>query len=157
MYAALDTQTGEVLGTTTPRHTSQEFVALLSDLVARQPEGQEIHIICDNLSAHKTNRVADFLDEHPNVELHFTPTYSSWLDQVELWFSKIERDLTYPRVFTPVGDLARRIMTYIRKYNDDPAPSNGSTLIQHAVSAPLNHHLLRATRSGTVIHRRSEA
>ena len=122
LYAALDTQTGEVLGKTTARHTSQEFVAFLADLVARQAEGQEIHIICDNLSAHKTRRVADFLEEHPNVELHFTPTYSSWLNQVELWFSKIERDLIYRGVFTSVNDLARRIMTYIRKYNEDHRP-----------------------------------
>lgn len=122
LYAALDTQTGEVLGKTTDRHTSQEFVAFLSDIVVKQPEGQEIHIICDNLSAHKTKRVQSFLEEHPNVEMHFTPTYSSWLNQVELWFSKIERDLIYRGVFTSVTQLARNIMTYIRKYNEDPKP-----------------------------------
>ena len=122
LYAALDTQTGEVQGKTTARHTSQEFVAFLTDIVVRQPEDREIHIILDNLSAHKTRRVQDFLDAHPNVTLHFTPTYSSWLNQVELWFSKIERDLIYRGVFTSVKDLSRRIMTYIRHYNDDPRP-----------------------------------
>ena len=120
LYAALDTQTGEVVGKTTARHTSQEFVAFLTDIVVRQPEDREIHIILDNLSAHKTQRVQAFLDAHPNVTLHFTPTYSSWLNQVELWFSKIERDLIHRGVFTSVNDLARRIMTYIRRYNDDP-------------------------------------
>ena len=120
LYAALDTQTGEVVGKTTARHTSQEFVAFLTDIVVRQPEDLEIHIILDNLSAHKTQRVQAFLDAHPNVTLHFTPTYSSWLNQVELWFSKIERDLIHRGVFTSVNDLARRIMTYIRRYNDDP-------------------------------------
>jgi transposase len=122
LYAALDTQTGEVQGKTTARHTTQEFVAFLTDIVVRYPDDQEIHIILDNLSAHKTQRVQDFLALHPNVELHFTPTYSSWLNQVELWFSKIERDLIYRGVFTSVKDLSRRIMTYIRKYNDDPSP-----------------------------------
>lgn len=122
LYAALDTQTGEVQGKTTARHTSQEFVAFLTDIVVRQPEDREIHIILDNLSAHKTRRVQEFLDAHPNVNLHFTPTYSSWLNQVELWFSKIERDLIYRGVFTSVGDLSRRIMAYIRRYNDDPRP-----------------------------------
>lgn len=122
LYAALDTQTGEVQGKTTARHTTQEFVAFLTDIVVRYPDEQEIHIILDNLSAHKTQRVQDFLALHPNVELHFTPTYSSWLNQVELWFSKIERDLIYRGVFTSVKDLSRRIMTYIRKYNDDPQP-----------------------------------
>ena len=122
LYAALDTQTGEVQGKTTARHTTQEFVAFLTDIVVRYPDDQEIHIILDNLSAHKTQRVQDFLALHPNVELHFTPTYSSWLNQVELWFSKIERDLIYRGVFTSVKDLSRRVMTYIRKYNDDPSP-----------------------------------
>lgn len=122
LYAALDTQTGEVQGKTTARHTTQEFVAFLADVVVRYPDGQEIHIILDNLSAHKTQHVQDFLTNHPNVHLHFTPTYSSWLNQVELWFSKIERDLIYRGVFTSVKDLARRIMTYIRKHNEDPQP-----------------------------------
>jgi transposase len=90
--------------------------------VAKQPAGQQIHIICDNLSAHKTHRVADFLEAHPKVQIHFTPTYSSWLNQIELWFAKIERDLIHRGVFTSVPDLARRIMTFIRKHNEDPTP-----------------------------------
>jgi transposase len=122
LYAALDTQTGEVQGKTTARHTTQEFVAFLTDIVVRYPDEQEIHIILDNLSAHKTPRVQDFLALHPNVNLHFTPTYSSWLNQVELWLSKIERDLIYRDVFTSVKDLSRRIMAYIRKYEEDPKP-----------------------------------
>ena len=64
-------------------------MAFLTDIVVRQPEDRQIHIILDNLSAHKTQRVQEFLDTHPNVTLHFTPTYSSWLNQVELWFSKM--------------------------------------------------------------------
>jgi len=122
LYAALDTRSGEVQGKTTARHTSQEFVAFLTDIVVRQPEDREIHIILDNLSAHKTRRVEEFLEAHPNVSLHFTPTYSSWLNQVELWFSKIERDLIYRGIFKSVKDLSRRIMAYIRLYNEDPQP-----------------------------------
>ena len=79
-------------------------------------------MICDNLSAHKTKRVEEFLAEHPRVHLHYTPTYSSWLNQVELWFSKIERDLIHRGVFTSTKDLARRIMKYIRHYNKDARP-----------------------------------
>ena len=77
LYAAFNTKTGEVLGKTTERHTSEQFVAFLTDLVTNQPTGKEIHVIADNLSAHKTTRVADFLAQHTNVRLHFTPTYSS--------------------------------------------------------------------------------
>jgi len=122
LYAALNTRTGEVLGKTAERHTSQEFVAFLSDLVASQPVGRAIHVILDNLSAHKTRRVEAFLVTHPHVQLHFTPTYSSWLNQVELWFAKIERDLIARGIFTSVRDLARKLMRYIRSYNKDPKP-----------------------------------
>jgi len=120
LYAALNTRTGKVLGKTADRHTSQEFVAFLSDLVASQPVGRDVHVILDNLSAHKTPRVKAFLASHPHLHLHFTPTYSSWLNQVELWFAKIERDLIARGIFTSVGDLARKLRRYIRGYNKDP-------------------------------------
>src|SRR6516165_1704023 len=71
---------------------SAEFVAFLADIVVNQPATQETHVIADNLSAHKTMQVTEFLDRNPTVHLHFTPTYSSWLNQVEVWFAKIERD-----------------------------------------------------------------
>lgn len=122
LYAALETKSGLVIGQTVERHTSQAFVAFLTDLLSRQPTGREIHIICDNLSAHKTQRVEAFLADHPTVHLHFTPTYSSWLNQVELWFAKIERDLIYRGVFTSTRELARRIRTYIAQYNKAAKP-----------------------------------
>src|ERR1700719_4974483 len=120
LYAAFNTQTGEVLGKTADRHTSAEFVAFLTDIVINQPRGKEIHVIADNLSAHKSQAVKDFLAAHPKVHLHFTPTYSSWLNQVELWFGKIERDVIARGVFTSVTDLKRKLMRYIRQYNKAP-------------------------------------
>lgn len=122
LYAAFNTKTGEVLGKTAARHTSAEFVAFLTDLVANQPRGKEIHVIADNLSAHKSIPVKDFLAAHPQVHLHFTPTYASWLNQVELWFGKIERDVIARGVFTSVPDLKRKLMRYIRHYNEQPKP-----------------------------------
>ena len=120
LYAAFNTKTGEVLGKTAARHTAAEFVAFLSDLVANQPRGKEIHVIADNLSAHKSQPVKNFLEAHRKVHLHFTPTYSSWLNQVELWFSKIERDVIARGVFTSLPDLKRKLMRYIRQYNQAP-------------------------------------
>ncbi len=120
LYAAFNTKTGEVLGKTADRHTSAEFVAFLTDIVVNQPKGKEIHVIADNLSAHKTRHVDAFLAAHGNVHLHFTPTYSSWLNQVELWFAKIERDVIARGVFTSVPDLKRKLMRYIRQYNKQP-------------------------------------
>jgi transposase len=122
LYAALDTHTRDVLGQTAPRHTSDDFVAFLTTIVETQPRRRPIHIILDNPSTHKTQKVRTFLVAHPNVQLHFTPTYSSWLNQVELWFAKIERDVLARGVFTSVTDLKRRIMRYIRSYNDDAKP-----------------------------------
>ena len=98
LYAALNVRTGDVVGKTTARHTSQDFVGFLGEVVATGEPGQEIHVILDNLSAHKTKLVEAFLDEHPSVTLHFTPTYSSWLNQVELWFSKVQRHVLSRRL-----------------------------------------------------------
>ena len=116
LYAALDVKTGKVQGKTTKRHTSQDFISFLSELVSGARSAKEIHIVLDNLSAHKTTAVFQFLTEHPKVKFHFTPTYSSWLNQVELWFAKIERDLLARGIFTSVADLGRKIRKYIRAY-----------------------------------------
>ncbi|MEO6971348.1 MAG: transposase [Chthoniobacterales bacterium] len=77
LYVALNTLTGEVLGKTTARHTSAEFVAFLEDLLATQPPKRQVHLIVDNLSAHKTKAVTAFLSAHPRLHIHYTPTYSS--------------------------------------------------------------------------------
>src|SRR6202789_3057520 len=90
LYAALDTATGRVHGKTAARHTSRDFVGFLKEVVALCPPDRQIHIILDNLSAHKTALVREFLEQNPHVRFHFTPTYSSWLNQVELWFARIE-------------------------------------------------------------------
>jgi transposase len=122
LYAALDVKTGKVAGKTAKRHTSAEFIEFLGQVVENARWAQEIHIILDNLSAHKTKAVAEFLQNHPKVRFHFTPTYSSWLNQVEIWFAKIERDVLARGVFTSVADLARKIRKYIRAYATSARP-----------------------------------
>jgi transposase len=122
LYAALNTRSGEVLGKTTQRHTSADFVGFLKEVIATQAPQTRIHLIADNLSAHKTKLVETFLKENPQVSLHFTPTYSSWLNQVEIWFSKIERDVIARGIFVSTGDLSRKIMRYIRAYNRTATP-----------------------------------
>jgi transposase len=122
LYAALDVQTGKVQGKTAKRHTSAEFVAFLEQVVASAPAAKEIHIVLDNLSAHKTQAVADFLDRDQRVRFHFTPTYSSWLNQVEIWFAKIQRDVIARGVFTSVADLSRKLLKYIRVYAKSARP-----------------------------------
>jgi transposase len=118
-------------------HTSEEFVAFLGAVVASRPAQEEIHIILDNLSAHKTKRVKEFLALHQNVQLHFTPTYSSWLNQVELWLSKIERDLIARGVFTSSADLSRKLLRYIRQHNKTAKPIKWKyTDVRRRIRAP---------------------
>jgi transposase len=122
LYAALDTKTGRVHGKTTARHTSRDFVGFLEEVLSLCPPRQQIHIILDNLSAHKTQAVRDFLQQHPRVQFHFTPTYSSWLNQVEIWFAKIERQVIARGIFTSVPDLARKLRRYINAYSSHARP-----------------------------------
>jgi transposase len=117
LYAALEVGTGRVEGMTAARHTSKDFLAFLDRVVAPQPKRREIHLIVDNLSAHKTKAVHAWVAAHPRVHLHYTPTYSSWLNQVELWFAKIERDCIARGIFTSTADLRRKLMAYIRAHN----------------------------------------
>jgi transposase len=122
LYAALDVKTGVVHGMTAARHTAQEFIAFLESLVERAKWAKEIHVVLDNLSAHKTMDVKRFLEDNPQVRFHFTPTYSSWLNQVELWFAKIQRDVIARGVFTSVADLGKKLRKYIRAYAKSARP-----------------------------------
>ena len=79
-------------------------------------------IILDNLSADKSQVVRDFLATHPSVHFHFTPTYPSWLNQVEIWFSKVERDVIARGIFTSVKDLARKLRRYFNACSANAKP-----------------------------------
>ena len=109
-------KTGKVEGKTAKPHTSAECIAFLAQLLSQTRWAKEIHIVLDNLSAHKTPAVEEFLAQHPKVRFHFTPTYSSWLNQVELWFAKIQRDVISRGIFTSVADLGRKLRKYIEAY-----------------------------------------
>src|SRR5664279_5627983 len=122
LYAALNVKSGKVTGKTAQRHTSADFIDFLSGVVRQTKWAREIHIVLDNLSAHKTKAVEQFLQHNPRVRFHFTPTYSSWLNQVELWFAKIQRDVIDRGVFTSVADLARKLRRYIRAYEKSARP-----------------------------------
>ena len=97
-------------------------MAFLEGLVQRTPWARQIDVVLDNLSAHKTKDVEQFLQEHLRVRFHFTPTYSSWLNQVELWFAKIQRDVIARGVFTSVADLGNKLRRYIRHYSKTAKP-----------------------------------
>jgi len=122
LYAALEVATGRVTGMPAARHASADFLAFLDRVVAGYRRRQELHVILDNLSAHKTKAVAAWQAAHPHVHFHFTPTYSSWLNQVELWFAKIERDVIARGIFTSVPDLRKKLRQYITLHNKTAQP-----------------------------------
>lgn len=137
LYAALEVGTGRVEGMTAARHTSATFVRFLDQLVAGQPKRRAIHIIADNLSAHKTKLVQSWLATHPRVTIHYTPTYSSWLNQIELWFAKIERDVIARGIFASTADLRRKLMQYIRLHNKTCQPIQWAySNVKHRITAP---------------------
>jgi transposase len=121
LLAALEVHTGKVQGRCVARHTSQEFVCFLDEAVLGQHQ-RPVHLILDNLATHKTAAVRAWLEKHPLVQLHFTPTYSSWLNQVEIWLGMITRDCIRRGIFQSVPDLVHKIMAYVRLYNRNAQP-----------------------------------
>jgi transposase len=83
------TEAEEVLSPTATRHLSREFVDFLAQIVMSQPVGRELRVLVTNSNAYKTTRAFEFLEDNPSVRIHYAPTYSSWVSQVEMWFSKI--------------------------------------------------------------------
>jgi transposase len=122
LFAGLDVHQGTVAGWVTDSTRSTNFVEFLADLVAQTPEGLDLHCIVDNLQTHKTPDVQRFLGENTHVHLHFTPTHASWLNQVELFFSILERRLLRRGEFSSVGHLAERVVAFIKDYNRRAAP-----------------------------------
>lgn len=121
LLAALEVQTGRVQSRCVARHTSEEFVRFLDEAVVGQRR-KKIHLILDNLSVHKTAAVRAWLGRHPQVQFHFTPTYSSWLNQVEIWLGMITRDCIRRGIFRSLTDLVGKIISYVRLYNRNAQP-----------------------------------
>ncbi len=120
LSATFNTRPGKLLGKPAKQHTTAEFVAFLTNIVIDQPSGNEIHVLADNLTTHRSQQVKDFLAAHPRVRWHFAPTYSSWLRQVGLWLEQIERVVVARGVFTSGSDLNGQLLKYIRHYSKAP-------------------------------------
>ena len=124
LFAGLNVHDGTVAGWVADSSRSSNFVLFLQDLIDQTPEGLALHCIVDNLSAHKSAEVAAFLakPENAHVHLHFTPTHASWLNQVELFFSIMQRRLLRSGEFASVDELAERIIAFIVDYNKRAKP-----------------------------------
>jgi transposase len=122
LFAGLKVHEGTVAGWVADSTRSDNFVDFLDDLAAQTPTGLDLHCIVDNFAAHSTAKVAEFLAANPHVHLHHTPTHASWLNQVELFFSILERRLLRRGEFDSVDHLAERVIAFIKDYNRRAAP-----------------------------------
>lgn len=122
LFAALDIASGAVFSECKPRHRHQEFLSFLRRLDASIPDGFDVHLIVDNYATHKHPKVRTWLGQRPRYHLHYTPTYSSWLNQVERWFALITQQAIRRGSFRSVKDLIEKIDAFVRNYNRSHRP-----------------------------------
>ncbi len=117
LFAALDIASGQVLAQCKRRHRHQEFLQFLRYIEASVPQALDVHLIVDNYSTHKHAKVRRWLAARPRFHVHYTPTYASWLNQVEIWFNIITQRAIRRGTFRTVGDLVARIDDFVHHYN----------------------------------------
>jgi putative transposase len=122
LFAALDIVSGQVLTQCKGRHRHQEFLQFLRHIDANVPQELEIHLVIDNYAAHKHPKVRRWLAARPRYHVHYTPTYASWLNQVEIWFSIITQRAIRRGTFRSVNDLVANIEHFVRNYNKNSRP-----------------------------------
>jgi transposase len=122
LFAALDVATGKVIGEVHRRHRSTEFRKFLDRIDAEVPTDLEVHLILDNYGTHKTPLIHRWLLRHPRFHLHFTPTYSSWINQVERWFAELTEKQIRRASHRSTRALEDAIRLYLANHNADPKP-----------------------------------
>jgi transposase len=129
LFAALDVATGQVTGRHYKRRRRLEFLDFMNRVV-KLYEGKEIHVVLDNLSTHKPKRDL-WLARHPNVHFHYTPTHTSWLNQIEIWFSILSGKSLKGGSFRSVQELIAHITSFIADYNDQAKPFAWTKSVVH--------------------------
>ena len=122
LYAALDVATGHVIADMTDRHRAAEFRKFLNLINRSVPDDLDVHLVVDNVSTHKTPEIRKWLLRHPRFHLHFTPTYSSWMNLVERWFAELTNKWLRRGTHRSTKELESAIAHWIEKWNDDPKP-----------------------------------
>jgi transposase len=133
LYAALEIATGEVTGACYSRHSHQEFLAFLNALVRAFPR-KPLHVVLDNSSTHSTPEVKRWLERHPRVHFHFTPTSASWLNMVEIWFSILTKQQVRRGVYHDVPELIAAIEHFIEGYNERAQPFVWTKTAEHVLA-----------------------
>ena len=122
LFAALDLATGEVITQCKKRHRHQEYLQFLKHIDANVPKDMDIHLVVDNYATHKHQKVRNWLAVRPRYHVHYTPTYSSWLNQVEIWFNIITQKAIRRGSFSSVKQLSEKIERFVESYNSDSKP-----------------------------------
>jgi transposase len=145
LFAALDVATGKVIGQHQRRHRHQEFLRFLKTIDANTPTDLDLHLICDNYGTHKTPQIHQWLVRHPRFHLHFTPTYSSWLNIVERWFAELTNRKLRRSTHHSVVDLEADVRAWIEAWNADPKPFVW-TKTADEILTNLAHYLTRVNQ-----------
>jgi putative transposase len=124
LFAALDIANGDIIAQCKPKHRHQEYLSFLKHVDANVPRTLDIHLVIDNYATHKHLTVKRWLAIHDRWHVHYTPTYSSWLNQVEIWFNLITQRAIRRGTFKSVKELVSKIEDYIQHYNRHPKPFN---------------------------------
>ena len=122
LFAALDLATGQVITQCKKRHRHQEFLAFLRHIETNVPKSCDIHLVVDNYATHKHAKVRNWLAQRPRYHIHYTPTYSSWLNQVEIWFNIITQKAIRRGSFRSTRQLSQKINQFVKNYNADSRP-----------------------------------
>jgi putative transposase len=125
LFAALDTARGTVLTQCRKRHRHQEYLEFLREIDQNVPSQLDVHVVVDNYATHKHPRVQRWLAARPRFHVHFTPTYASWLNQVEIWFNRITQQAIRRGTFRSVKELVEKIDQYVQNSNRHPHPLSG--------------------------------
>ena len=125
LFAALNVATGKVITRISKQHRAKEFVDFLRDIDKAVQPDLEVHVVLDNLSTHKTPAVHRWLIRHPRFHLHFTPTYSSWLNLVECFLGLLTQEALQRGSHTSVAELRKAIANYVEAHNEEQSRSDG--------------------------------
>ena len=122
LFAALDVASGKVISRCTARHRHQEFLRFLQTIEQNVPAELDVHVIMDNYSSHKHQKVRNWFKRHARFQAHFTPTYSSWLNQVERWFGLITQRAIRRGSFSSTRQLREKIEAFVKEHNRNAKP-----------------------------------
>ena len=122
LFAAFNTADGQVISSLHRRHRTIEFKKFLTKIDTEVPDQLDVHLIADNYGTHKSPAILRWLDAHPRFHMHYTPTYSSWLNQVERWFAYLTSDLLQRGDHRSVQALEADIRAWVKDWNEHPKP-----------------------------------